>query len=250
LSVYGLMYLAACGLIWFLDSRLPPVTAPGRPPLAPSAWTRLLVWAMVGAIIGGRLGYALIYEPGFYRAAPVEIFRLWRGGMSFHGGLLGVTLAVWLAGGRVWFRPALDRLALLAPFGLALGRLGNFWLGELWGLPSDLPWAVVFPGAGPETRHPTQLYEALWEGPLLALIVLKLYRKPGAAPGLAAAGFAIFYSLGRLAVEFWRAPDPAWGYLAGDWLTMGQLLSLALLGVGLILVFQGRPRAAGGKRYG
>lgn len=244
------MYLAACGLIWLLDSRLPPVGAPGRPPLAPAAWTRLMVWAMAGAIIGGRLGYALIYEPMFYRAAPGEIFRLWRGGMSFHGGLLGAVLAARLSGGRAWFRPALDRLALLAPLGLALGRLGNFWLGELWGRPSALPWAVVFAGAGPEPRHPTQLYEAIWEGPLLALIVFTIYRKPGAAPGRAAAGFAIFYSLGRIAVEFWRAPDPAWGYLAGGWLTLGQLLSLALLAAGLALIFQGRPRAAQGRPYG
>lgn len=250
MSIYGLMYVVACGLIWFLDRRLSPVDAPGPLALAPAVWTKILVWAMVGAILGGRLGYVFIYEPMFYRAAPGEIFRLWRGGMSFHGGLLGVTLAVRLSGGRAWFWPALDRLALLAPFGLALGRLGNFWLGELWGLPSDLPWAVVFAGAGTEARHPTQLYEAMWEGPLLALIVLNLHCKPGAAPGRAAAGFAIFYSLGRIAVEFWRAPDPTWGYLAGDWLTMGQLLSLALLAAGLVLIFQGRPRAAGGGRYG
>jgi phosphatidylglycerol:prolipoprotein diacylglycerol transferase len=232
------MYLAAAGLIWILARRLPPVAAPGRPPLSPLARDRLLVWALVGAIIGGRLGYVAIYEPGFYWAAPWEIPRLWRGGMSFHGGLVGVVLSVaWTTRrDRAFFWPSLDRLALLAPFGLALGRLGSFFIGELWGRPGDLPWAVVFPGAGPEPRHPTQLYEALVEGPLLALLLLKLYGRAGSRPGSAAAGFAVFYSLGRLAVEFWRVPDPAWGYLAGNWLTLGQALSLGLGAVGLVIL--------------
>jgi phosphatidylglycerol:prolipoprotein diacylglycerol transferase len=155
--------------------------------------------------------------------------------MSFHGGLLGVVATTaWITRrDRDFFWPSLDRLALLAPFGLTLGRLGSFLIGELWGRPSNLPWAVVFPGAGPEPRHPTQLYEALAEGPLLAGLVLYITRRAGGRPGLAAAGFAVFYSLGRVMLEFLRIPDPSWGYLAGDWLTLGQVLSLGLLTAGL-----------------
>jgi phosphatidylglycerol:prolipoprotein diacylglycerol transferase len=234
------MYVLSCGLIWIIFRCLPPLSLAGHPGLSRGESGCLLVWAMVGAIIGGRLGYVFIYEPGYYLAAPAEIFRIWRGGMSFHGGLLGVLLAAALSCGqaKAFFWPFLDRLALLVPLCLALGRLGNFFMGELWGPPSDLPWAVVFPAAGSEPRHPTQLYEALLEGPLLALVLWGLSRLKH-KPGFVAAAFAVFYSLGRFVLEFWRLPDPAWGYLAGGWLTVGQLLSAGLFVIGLIFLKRG-----------
>jgi phosphatidylglycerol:prolipoprotein diacylglycerol transferase len=183
-------------------------------------------------MLGARLGYVVLYEPGHYLKNPLEIFQLWRGGMSFHGGLLGVLTAARLTSGAQAFWPVMDRLALWVPLGLCLGRLGNFLSGELWGLPSDLPWAMVFDWAGPEARHPSQLYEAFLEGPLL-MAGLRFYARRSPRPGKTAALMAVGYGLFRIAVEFCREPDPAWGYLAWGWLTLGQVLSLGLLGVGL-----------------
>ncbi|MDR1608111.1 MAG: prolipoprotein diacylglyceryl transferase [Deltaproteobacteria bacterium] len=235
---YALMYPLSFVAIWFLARRA-PVRVSQEISLQPAELDVVIVWAMVGAMVGGRLGYVVLYEPGHYLKNPLEIFQLWRGGMSFHGGLLGVLAVARLTSGAQAFWPVMDRLALWVPLGLCLGRLGNFFSGELWGLPSDLPWAMVFDEAGPETRHPSQLYEACLEGPLL-MAGLRLYARRSPGPGKTAALMAVGYGFLRIAVEFFREPDPAWGYLAFGWLTLGQVLSLGLAGVGL-KIFLTRP---------
>ncbi len=236
---YGLMYLAGFALGWVLGRRR--AARPG------SGWTPpdvddLLTCVMIGIIIGGRLGYVLFYDLPVYIADPMEILRLWNGGMSFHGGLLGVLAAFWYfahARGRSFLEVS-DFIAPLIPQGLFFGRLGNFINGELWGKVSDLPWAVVFPGGGPAPRHPSQLYEALLEGLALFMLVWIFSakkRKVGAVSGLFAVGYAVF----RFAVEFVRVPDAQLGYLAFGWLTMGQLLCVPLFLAGLWLLCRKAP---------
>ncbi|MBE6441836.1 MAG: prolipoprotein diacylglyceryl transferase [Desulfovibrio desulfuricans] len=236
---YGLMYLAGFALGWVLGRRR--AARPG------SGWTPpdvddLLTCVMIGIIIGGRLGYVLFYDLPVYLADPMEILRIWNGGMSFHGGLLGVLAAFWYfahARGRSFLEVS-DFIAPLIPQGLFFGRLGNFINGELWGKVSDLPWAVIFPGGGPAPRHPSQLYEALLEGPALFVLVWIFSakkRKVGAVSGLFAVGYAVF----RFAVEFVRVPDAQLGYLAFGWLTMGQLLCVPLFLAGLWLLCRKAP---------
>ena len=236
---YGLMYLAGFALGWVLGRRR--AARPG------SGWTPpdvddLLTCVMIGIIIGGRLGYVLFYDLPVYLADPMEILRIWNGGMSFHGGLLGVLAAFWYfahARGRSFLEVS-DFIAPLIPQGLFFGRLGNFINGELWGKVSDLPWAVVFPGGGPAPRHPSQLYEALLEGLALFMLVWIFSakkRKVGAVSGLFAVGYAVF----RFAVEFVRVPDAQLGYLAFGWLTMGQLLCVPLFLAGLWLLCRKAP---------
>lgn len=237
---YGLMYLVGFVVGWLLG-RL-RARRPG------SGWTPvevddLLTCVMLGVIVGGRLGYALFYDLPAFLADPLEIFRIWHGGMSFHGGLLGAAAAFfWFARSRKRsFLQVSDFVAPLVPQALFFGRLGNFINGELWGKVSDAPWAMVFPGAGPLPRHPSQLYEALLEG-LLLFVALWIYsatpRKPGAVSGF----FALGYGLARFLVEFVRVPDAHLGYLAFGWLTMGQVLCLPLMGVGLWLLLRPAPR--------
>lgn len=237
---YGLMYLVGFVVGWLLG-RL-RARRPG------SGWTPvevddLLTCVMLGVIVGGRLGYALFYDLPAFLADPLEIFRIWHGGMSFHGGLLGAAAAFfWFARSRKRsFLQVSDFVAPLVPQALFFGRLGNFINGELWGKVSDVPWAMVFPGAGPLPRHPSQLYEALLEG-LLLFVALWIYsatpRKPGAVSGF----FALGYGLARFLVEFVRVPDAHLGYLAFGWLTMGQVLCLPLMGVGLWLLLRPAPR--------
>lgn len=237
---YGLMYLVGFVVGWLLG-RL-RARRPG------SGWTPvevddLLTCVMLGVIVGGRLGYAIFYDLPAFLADPLEIFRIWHGGMSFHGGLLGAAGAFfWFARSRKRsFLQVSDFVAPLVPQALFFGRLGNFINGELWGKVSDAPWAMVFPGAGPLPRHPSQLYEALLEG-LLLFVALWIYsatpRKPGAVSGF----FALGYGLARFLVEFVRVPDAHLGYLAFGWLTMGQVLCLPLMGVGLWLLLRPAPR--------
>lgn len=236
---YGLMYLAGFVLGWLLGRR--------RAARAGSGWKPedvddLLTYVMIGIILGGRLGYVLFYDLPVYLEDPAEILRIWNGGMSFHGGLLGVLCAFWYFA-RTRRRPFLeisDFVAPLIPQGLFFGRLGNFINGELWGKVSDAPWAMVFPGGGPLPRHPSQLYEAALEGAALFAVVWLFSAKPrrrGAVSGLFATGYAVF----RFAVEFVRVPDAQLGYLAFGWLTMGQILCLPLLGVGLWLLCRSAP---------
>lgn len=236
---YGLMYLAGFGLGWMLGRWR--ASRPG------SGWTGpdvddLLTCVMIGIILGGRIGYVLFYDLPVYIHDPMEIMRIWNGGMSFHGGLLGVLGAFWYFArtrGRTFLEVS-DFIAPLIPQGLFFGRLGNFINGELWGKVSDVPWAVVFPGAGPLPRHPSQLYEAALEG-LLLFIVLWVFslkpRKVGAVSGL----FALAYGVFRFAVEFVRMPDVQLGYLAFGWLTMGQLLCVPLILAGAWLLCRKAP---------
>lgn len=233
---YGLMYLIGFAIGWFL-ARI-RAAKPG------SAWTGvdvddLLTQVMLGVIIGGRLGYVCFYDPATYLADPLEILKIWHGGMSFHGGLLGALASFWLFAKthRKSFWQVSDFVAPLVPQAIMWGRLGNFINGELWGKITSVPWAVIFPGAGPQPRHPTQIYEALLEG-LLLFIAIWIYsakpRKPGAVSGF----FAVGYAIARIFVEFVRLPDAHIGYLAFGWLTMGQLLCLPVLAIGLWLMLR------------
>lgn len=198
----------------------------------------LLFYTVCGVILGGRLGYVLFYNPGYYLAHPLQIPAVWQGGMSFHGGLVGVIVAAVLFC-RVKGHSVLDvgdMLVTATPIGLAFGRLGNFINGELWGRVTDLPWGMVFPGAGPLPRHPSQLYEAFLEGILLFAVLYLLHRKR-AAKGVPFFTFFLGYGIARFAVEFAREPDQHLGLL--QWgLSMGQLLSLPMIifgAVGLVI---------------
>jgi phosphatidylglycerol---prolipoprotein diacylglyceryl transferase len=200
----------------------------------------LLVWITIGVILGGRIGYVLFYGGGAYLSDPLEIFKVWQGGMSFHGGLIGAALAMLLFARRrrlnVW--SLFDMAAAAVPVGLFLGRVANFINGELWGRPTDVAWAFVFPHAGPEPRHPSQLYEAILEGMVLLAVLTALVwaYKALRRPGLVAGVFGIGYGLSRFVVEFFREPDAQVGYLIGDWMTMGMLLSLPMVVAGLALI--------------
>lgn len=218
-----------------------------QPPFpAPAIWD-FAFWAMIGIVIGGRLGYVLFYNLPHYLANPLEALAVWDGGMSFHGGMVGITVAVALFtrahNGNVV--SAFDLLGAVATIGLFLGRVSNFINAELYGAPTTLPWGVIFPN-DPEQlpRHPSQLYEAALEGLLLFLVIRYLTHVVYALrrPGLVAGVFCIGYALSRIAVEFVRLPDVQLGYLYGGWLTMGMLLSLPILLVGIGLLLYSRRR--------
>ncbi len=215
---------------------------PGRPFMRPSQLDDFMVWAMLGVVIGGRTGYVLFYNPGYYLSHPGDILAVWQGGMSFHGGFAGLIAAAWLFCRRhgLSLLRLLDLSAASVPLALFLGRLANFINGELWGRPADVPWAMIFPRAGPEPRHPSQLYEAGLEGIVLFLVLwwLIVRYRALARPGLVAGVFTSGYALSRIFVEFFREPDRQIGYLAGDWLTMGMVLSLPLLAVGGWLILR------------
>lgn len=195
----------------------------------------LLLWATLGVILGGRLAYVIFYQPGYFLAKPLEIFTIWSGGMSFHGGFMGVIIAIILfaRARKLSILSMLDLAATVAPIGLLLGRIANFINGELWGRTTDVPWAIVFPNGGPVARHPSQLYEAATEGLLLLLLLAFLvnrfgYRRPGLIGGV----FVVGYGLARIFCEFFREPDPQLGFLLGNWATMGMLLSVPMLLIG------------------
>jgi len=227
---YGLMYLLGFGAAYMLIlhlSRLRNLS------LTKDGVSDLLFYGVLGVVLGGRLGYVLFYNPVQYFARPLEVFAVWQGGMSFHGGLLGVVVASMLF---CWRRklPILltgDVLVTSATIGLGLGRIGNFINGELWGRVTDQPWGVVFPGGGPLPRHPSQLYEAVLEGLVLFIILYLLHRRK-AAEGVPFFCFFIGYGLFRFLIEFVRQPDAHLGFLWGG-ATMGQLLSLPMFFFGL-----------------
>ncbi len=238
---YSLAYIAGLLLGWRLLRRLvlrtPDVAGPGDADY-------YLVWATLGVILGGRLGYVLFYNASIYLADPLSVFAVWRGGMSFHGGLLGVILATLLfcrrRGIDLW--PFADRVACISPIGLFFGRLANFINGELFGRFTDVPWAVVFPRGGPEPRHPSQIYEALGEGAVLFALLMWLAqsepirRRPGFLTGVFLAG----YGSVRTVVELFRQPDAHLGFLSfGS--TMGQWLSVPLILAGVFLIVRARP---------
>ncbi len=195
--------------------------------------------ATLGIILGGRLGYVLFYNLPYYLTNPLEIFAVWEGGMAFHGGLLGmiVVLIIYSRSRNLSGWTMFDLAAIAAPIGLFFGRIANFINSELWGRPTDVAWAVVFPNGGPEPRHPSQLYEAALEGALLFLVLrllshrFKLLQKPGVLAG----SFAIGYGLARSFVELYRVPDAQIGYLSG-FLTMGMLLSLPMVLIGAAII--------------
>lgn len=237
--VVGLLFA-----VWYLKQlvSLPRLWGANVPTLRPEQVDDLFIWFLLGVVLGGRLGYVLFYKPLFYLQNPMEILRTWDGGMSFHGGFLGVVLACLLYGRRHGIR--LDRLldlgAAATPIGLGLGRVANFINAELWGRPTDLPWGVVFPGQT-VPRHPSQLYEAFLEGVVLFVVVRIATHHFGALkhPGRAAGIYALLYGLFRILMETLREPDAHLGYFAGG-LTMGMLLSLPLVAVGIWLLLRSR----------
>nr|WP_145735763.1 prolipoprotein diacylglyceryl transferase [Nitrospirillum amazonense] len=209
-----------------------------------------LVWAVVGVLAGGRLGFILFYNLDFYLQHPLDMLKVWNGGMSFHGGMTGVALAILLFARRRGFNPLAlgDLAAVAAPIGLFLGRLANFVNGELWGRPTDVPWGMVFPHADDLPRHPSQLYEAGLEGIVLFTVLFLLSRVPSVRDrtGTLSGAFLIGYALCRITAEFFREPDVQVGFLLGGGVTMGQILSvpMALIGIALVALARRRVPAA------
>ncbi len=232
---YGLMYLVGFAAAWWLlRTRIARGVAP--------AWSRaqlddLLFWGAVGTLAGGRIGYMLFYDWSRLVAEPLSLFYVWEGGMAFHGGLVGVIAAMgWVAHRQQrHLIDVTDFIAPVVPVGLGAGRLGNFINGELWGRPTELPWAMVFPGAGPQPRHPSQLYELALEGVLLFIVLWWFSARPRPRYAVSAL-FLLGYGTSRFLVEFVRAPDPHLGTVAFGWMTMGQLLCVPML-LGAVILF-------------
>ncbi|TCR06874.1 prolipoprotein diacylglyceryl transferase [Neorhizobium sp. BT27B] len=249
---YGLAYVAGILLGWLYARRLIATSKlwpNDTPPMTAQQLDDFLVWVAAGVVLGGRIGYILFYDFAAVAADPIRALQIWNGGMSFHGGLTGTTIAMILFARRhsipVW--SMFDIVAAVVPLGLLFGRIANFINGELWGRISDAPWAVVFPTGGPFSRHPSQLYEAGLEGiVLLILLAITVYafralKTPGTVTGL----FVIGYAVSRILVEFFREPDAQLGYLAFGWLTMGMVLSLPMVALGIWSIV--RARLAAGK---
>lgn len=241
---YGLMYVLgflSCYLLWNYRIK-------HYPQLVDQRWSSELVsdlifYGALGAIVGGRLGYVLFYKPAEYLADPLSILWVNQGGMSFHGGLLGVIAALYLFSrkSKLGFMQIADFVAPVAPIGLFFGRMGNFINQELWGKVTDGPWGMLFSNGGPLPRHPSMLYEALLEGLLLLIVLWWLARKPRPL-GFLSGVFLIGYSTSRFLVEFVRVPDQHLQYLLFNWVTMGQILSLPMLFLGLYLVLRTPPK--------
>jgi phosphatidylglycerol:prolipoprotein diacylglycerol transferase len=248
---YALAYIVGILLGWmYARAVIRSERAWGGPaPLRLIDFDDFLVWVTLGIVLGGRVGYVLFYNLPHFADHPAEIVQVWKGGMSFHGGFLGCVAAVVLFARRrgISILSLGDLTCAAGPIGLFLGRIANFVNGELWGRPTDVPWGVIFPGAGPLPRHPSQLYEAALEG-LLLFVVLALFVRAGALrrPGLIIGIFAVGYGLMRSFAEFFREPDPQLGFLWGG-LTMGMVLSVPLIlaGIGLIVhAMRRQPRVA------
>lgn len=259
---YALAYIAGLALAWWLAGRL--VQRAGlwpadTPPLSRAQVEDIMTWMVLGVILGGRLGYVAFYQPVYYAQNPVEILMVWQGGMSFHGGFLGVVVAAWAYARRHGLPVAstADLVACVVAPGLFFGRIANFINAELWGRPTDMPWGVIFPGEAaqacatalaPCARHPSQLYEAALEGVVLFALILWLIHRHGAlmAPWRITGVFLAGYGAARVIVEAFRQPDaqyitpetPLGQVFLG--LTMGQLLSLPMLLVGLVLIWWSR----------
>jgi phosphatidylglycerol:prolipoprotein diacylglycerol transferase len=236
---YGLMYLLGFALAWWLGLRR---IARGAAPIDRRQFDDLIFYAVLGVILGGRLGYVLFYKPAYYASHALEIPAVWQGGMSFHGGLLGVMLAMALAARkhRIDYLRLMDFVAPLVPLGIAAGRMGNFINGELWGRPTSLPWGMAFRGAGDLPRHPSQLYEFALEGLVLFALLWWFSAKPRPR-GQVSALFLIGYGVLRFLGEFAREPDSFLGYLALG-MTMGQWLCLPMIAAGLWLFAWSRRR--------
>ena len=267
---YALAYIAGIVIAWRLTLatlRRPALWPRDTPPMRPEQLEDLLTWVILGIILGGRLGYVLFYRPLYFLENPSETLMVWQGGMSFHGGFLGVVLAAWLYTLKydIPRLKASDAIAIGVPWGLMLGRIANFINAELWGRPTDMPWGVAFPGRAAQdcpdviglcARHPSQLYEAALEGVILGIIILILvWRRQGLkAPGLISGTFFAGYGIARFVVEFFRQPDAQFitpdnplglaFHIGGYGLTMGQILSLPMVLFGLFLILRaGRNRA-------
>lgn len=248
---YGLGYVAGILFAWWYGRRLLANVAlwrDGQPPLKPDDLDDFILWAAVGVVLGGRIGYILFYDLARYVENPLAILAVWEGGMSFHGGFIGTTIAMILfarsRGAGVW--SMFDVVAAGVPVGLGLVRVANFINSELWGRATDVPWAFVFPNGGEVPRHPSQLYEAALEG-LVLFLVLRLLTHGFLrlkSPGFVAGAFVAGYGLSRIVVEFFREPDAQLGYLFGGWLTMGMVLSVPMVLVGLWAMLRARRAAA------
>ena len=247
---YALAYIAGLVIGWRLVvalMRRPRLWPNEKAPMSPAQPEDLLVWMVIGVVLGGRLGYALFYNPGYYLTHPLEVLEVWQGGMSFHGGFLGVIAGILLFTHR-YSLPLFqvgDAVALAAPPGVFFGRIANFINGELWGRTTDVPWSMVFPGAGPEPRHPSQLYEAGLEGLLLGAVIwwLALRRDWLKMPGRIIGAFFIGYGMARSFVENFRQWDAHIGFaleIGGGGLTMGQLLSLPMILIGCVFLIAAR----------
>jgi phosphatidylglycerol:prolipoprotein diacylglycerol transferase len=256
---YGIMYLLGFAGAWFLGNHR---RAQGRLPVSYEAFSDLAFYVMLGVILGGRIWYMLSYVSlDWILHDPLALIRVWDGGMSFHGGLIGVLLASWIWSRRhgIQFFDTMDFVAPLVPIGLGFGRLGNFINGELWGKLTGGSWGVIFPNAleslnksrdelyqmylagqlNSEARHPSQLYEFALEGVVMFAVLVLYSRKP--RPRYAVSGlFALMYGVFRFLVEFVRIPDAQLGYLAGGWLTMGQVQSMPLIVIGIVLLWLSR----------
>jgi len=244
---YALAYIAGIILGWlYARSMLRNEKLWGGPaPISIPQFDDYVLWVTLGIILGGRAGYVLFYNLGYFIQHPLEMFQLWQGGMSFHGGFLGCVAAVLLFGWRNKV-PVLslgDVTCAVGTIGLLLGRLANFINSELWGRVTDVPWAFVFPTGGPLPRHPSQLYEGALEGVLLFVVLTAMiHRGALRRPGLIIGSFAIGYGLARIFSEFFREPDPQLGFLWGG-LTMGMLLSLPMIAAGLGFVLWAMRRS-------
>ncbi|BCB18807.1 prolipoprotein diacylglyceryl transferase [Bosea sp. ANAM02] len=258
---YGLAYVVGLLGGWWYARKLVASDGlwGGRARPQPVELDDMLLFVAFGVVLGGRIGFVLFYDLARYLERPQDIFAIWQGGMSFHGGLIGATLGLWLFAKRRGY-PALsvfDLAAAVVPIGLLLGRVANFINGELWGRPApDFPYAMVFPNGGPLPRHPSQLYEAFAEGLLLFILVNLLVRAGGfKRPGFVAGIFGMGYAVARIVCEFFREPDPQLGFLFGTsvdalsgGITMGMLLSLPVFFAGLWLVLRSRREAPGEAR--
>jgi phosphatidylglycerol:prolipoprotein diacylglycerol transferase len=243
---YALAYITGILLAWryvlWLASKPPRL-------LSRDNCDDLVTWCTIGIIVGGRLGQVFLWQPEYYFANPLEIFKIWKGGMAFHGGLIGVILAMFIyaRAKKIPFFAVADPIAAATPIGLFLGRIANFINGELWGRTTDVPWGVIFPGAGPLPRHPSQLYEAAFEGILLFVAMLLLARRESirAKVGMLSGAFLIGYAIARIAGEQFREPEVA----LSTAVTLGQWYSILMLVVGVVIVgiahFMSRRSAAG-----
>ena len=262
---YALAYIVGIVIAWRLAVgalQRPALWPEQRPPMKPAQVEDLLTWIILGVILGGRLGYVMFYQPGYYLQNPAEVIRIWQGGMAFHGGLLGVIFATWIYALRhnIPRLQIADLVAHTVPPGLLLGRLANFNNAELWGRATELPWGVAFPGQAAQAcgqalgeicaRHPSQLYEAVLEGLLLGAVLLWLAYRKGALrlPGYVTGVFLAGYGAARFAVEFVRQPDAQFVtennplglafHIGGYGLTMGQILSLPMIAIGVVLILR------------